>query len=289
MKAWGPSVRASLQHWPRELAWVREHGYTAVEIGIDEADLIYSGRLHPSRTAWLAEHLGQSGLACSVHTPACLDLRDRAYPRVQLQVALACVQFAAEVGARMVVVHYEQHSGNPGIEAQYEEHVRRLADFAGPHGVALGIENIEVERSARAVEFVASLDLPNVGMTYDFAHDWLASHRFGYDYLSALAEAAPYVRHLHISDNFGRFNELRLQNFAAYKTVNHRELLPLGLGDLHLPAGYGTIPFDQAVPLLTRAGYSGLVITEYERDRYPLESQSIAAEFRSLAYRVWGD
>jgi ABC-type glycerol-3-phosphate transport system substrate-binding protein len=43
-------------------------------------------------------------------------------------------------------------------------------------------------------------------MTLDIAHLHIAAHDMGFDYLDAVAEAAPWVRHLHANDNFGKLD-----------------------------------------------------------------------------------
>jgi hypothetical protein len=51
-----------------------------------------------------------------------------------------------------------------------------------------------------------AVDHPNVGMCLDFGHLYLASNMLGFNYMEAVAEAAPWVRHLHMNDNFGKLD-----------------------------------------------------------------------------------
>ena len=58
----------------------------------------------------------------------------------------------------------------------------------------------------------------------------------GMDYVSALKAFAPLVNHLHVHDSFGKPPTL--------KTFTAAERFAYGLGDLHLPLGWGAIPFE---------------------------------------------
>ena len=70
-------------------------------------------------------------------------------------------------------------------------------------------------------------------MTLDIAHLHIAAHDLGFDYLAAVAAAAPWVKHLHANDNFGRLD----QGFD-----NEVDRWAYGEADIHLPPGWGSIP-----------------------------------------------
>ena len=64
------------------------------------------------------------------------------------------------------------------------------------------------------------------------------------------------VRHLHINDNFGKLD-------VGFD--NEKDRLPYGEADLHLPPGWGAIPFAEAFAKLEN--YKGEIILEI-KDRY---------------------
>jgi sugar phosphate isomerase/epimerase len=78
---------------------------------------------------------------------------------------------------------------------------------------------------------VESIDHPSIGVCLDTGHLFLAAYWYGFDFLSAVERLAPLVNHLHLQDLF-----------AVYDSSGSG---PLGRGDLHLPLGWGEIPFDQ--------------------------------------------
>jgi sugar phosphate isomerase/epimerase len=92
---------------------------------------------------------------------------------------------------------------------------------------------------------------PYVGLTLDLAHLHLATHALGIDYLEAVEQAAPWVRHLHVNDNFGRLD-------VGFDSEKDR--LPYGEADLHLPPGWGAIPLAEAFSRLH--SYQGHLILE---------------------------
>ncbi len=51
------------------------------------------------------------------------------------------------------------------------------------------------------VRQIAAVGHPNLGMTLDLGHLYIAANVCGFDYLTAVEEAAPYVRHIHMHDN----------------------------------------------------------------------------------------
>ncbi|HEY6103110.1 MAG TPA: sugar phosphate isomerase/epimerase, partial [bacterium] len=128
------------------------------------------------------------------------------------------------------------------------------------------------------------VDRPNVGLTFDVGHAFLAAHYFGFDYLEAVRSARPLLIHLHVTDNFGRYDPLRLENFTLYRTQRPRDILPVGRGDLHLPVGWGAIPYEATFDALR--GYGSMVITEYRYDLFRPHAPRLASDLRSFVRRL---
>lgn len=267
-----------------ELTFLHDLGYDAVEISPDAFDLIFCGRLHSQLVNDVVPVLERHGFRYSVHSPAALDLRDLRDHELQLQMAESVVEFCRLIHAEVLVLHFEQQSADPAVEAAFLNATRRLADRARNQRLRIGIENIEVERLAPVLEFVRRVDHPNVGLTFDVGHAFLAARYFGFDYLEAVRAARPLLIHLHVTDNFGRYDPLRLENFTLYRTQRSRDIFPVGRGDLHLPVGWGAIPYDETFAALR--GYQGSVITEYRYNLFRAHAQGLAEHLRSLARRL---
>ena len=285
VNAFGPTIRSSLQGWSDKISWVKRYRYTAIEISIGYLELIFKGGLNPLRLQIAKKLFLNCGLVISVHQPAVLDLRSRANGDMHIAVAKACLDFAEHIDSGVFVVHYTKESPSIKDEEIFIDRIRRLADYAEPKGITIAIENIETGPAEAVAEIVDRLSLKNVGMAYDLPHDWLAARRFDYDFLESAHKVAPYVKHIHLHDNFGIYAELRLKDFMLYKTVPFSEWLPMGEGDLHLPIGWGNIPFDQAIDRISP--YTGMVITEYHLDKFSLEHRDIAQTLAQKANMLW--
>jgi sugar phosphate isomerase/epimerase len=107
-----------------------------------------------------------------------------------------------------------------------------------------------IEPIARQLE---QIDHPNIAMTLDFAHLWIAANDMEFDYLASIRAAAPWVKHLHFSDNFGRLD----QGFS-----HEPDRWALGEADMHMPPGFGSIPLRGALAQLP--DYRGDAILEIE-------------------------
>lgn len=276
---------------PRDLAADLERliacGYTAAEPAAEMLHCILAGKLMERQVARVAEicalHAGH--LAYSVHSPAVLNLRDSDYPDLHREILLSTVRVAAAIGARVLVVHYESRSDDPAVEAQYRRAIEAAAEIAGQHRLILGIENIEVERTERVLEFIEALRHPWVRMTYDFAHDYLASDLFGYDHLASARACAPYAAHLHLTDNFGRFNRARLGDWLQYRGTPYTYVTVTGLGDMHLPLGWGTLPAAEVYDAFAAHGYSGLLISEHDRRAFDDQDAAVCQTMQALVDR----
>ncbi len=274
----GLSIRGG-ERRDAELSLARRLGYDAVEISMDGTGMVFGGRLHSRMLSEALDEFGRHDFVYSVHCPSSLDLRDRSNRDIQLALARATLEFCRKVEARMLVVHFEQQSPRPEDEAAFADAIRRLSDEAD--GVVIGIENIEVERIEPVIECVRRAGRDNVVMTLDIGHAYLAAAQFRFDFTDAIRATLPYVRHVHMNDNFGRYNPLRLQDFTLYKTQTPADTFPLGKGDLHLPVGWGSIPLEQVFGMLR--GFRGTVIHEYRYNLFLPSAEGDYARARELA------
>lgn len=270
----GLSIRGG-ERREEELRFARRLGYTAAEISMDGTGLMFDGRPHPRMLPQALAAFAKQDFRYSVHSPSSLDLRDRPNREIQMALARSTLEFTKQVGGRVLVLHFEQRSPDPNDEAAFEEAILRLSDEAGE--VLLGVENIEVERIEPVVGCVRRINRPNVTMTLDVGHAYLAATHFRFPFLEAIRSALPLVRHVHVNDNFGRYNPLRLENFTLYRTQTPADTFPLGKGDLHLPVGWGGIPLEKVFEVLR--GYQGTVIHEY---RYNLFLESAEEDFHRM-------
>ncbi len=268
-----------------ELSRALEHyaalGFDYVEIPLHGVGVMVGGQLLPSRFEKLCLVLAQFPLRYTVHAPHFLNLMDLENLCLQKQVFLECLRFAASIGAEVMVYHAGRflpeeffymskgwHLLSPGLREEMcckeREALQEVAKEAERLGVTIGIENMRPfldgslysygEHLSLLVEQVKAVNHPQVGITLDVGHAYLAAQYYHFDFLETIALAAPYVRHIHLHDNFGRV--------SGYLETNQGELLAAGRGDLHLPVGLGKIPFTGVFGILEKHGFEGVVIHE---------------------------
>ena len=208
--------------------------------------------------------------------------------KTHLQVFKACLYLCAEVGAELLVYHsgqntlkhpFLEYGGLPSekeLNQRWEVETERLAEMArlaSNLGIVIGIENMDPELSeilflaelgipeSQLVKYKQALrpdliahqiriiDSPNIGLTLDVGHAFLAAPYWGgKDFLAVIEEIAPQVRHVHLHDNFGCLVD------GADKPC---ERLVFGVGDNHLPPGWGKIPLTEVLTILSKIGYDG--------------------------------
>ena len=102
------------------------------------------------------------------------------------------------------------------------------------------------------VDQVKKIDRENVGITLDFGHAYLSSKYYHFKFLDSVKLALPYIKHVHIHDNFGKPK-------VSYEEQDIN-LIQFGIGDLHMPVGWGVIPYNEIFRLLKN--YDGVLCLE---------------------------
>jgi sugar phosphate isomerase/epimerase len=102
--------------------------------------------------------------------------------------------------------------------------------FAGYEGRVL------TPTPARLARELAAIDHRHIRATIDFSHGFINLGYHGGDFVAECAALAPFAEHLHIHDSFGRQDDIWM--------FTNGERLAYGHGDLHLPVGWGSIPWD---------------------------------------------
>lgn len=265
-------------------------GFRLAELSIPSLNVIMNGELIPERVAAIQESIAPFDLRFSVHAPGRTNLAFAQDLGLEYRVLEACVCFCHAIGARVLVYHsglQALEAARAGTAALPDEAelargaerevaaLQKLARIARDLGVVIGMENGDPHlweyavlqragvasdalaqyharlRTEAIVSQIEAVDHPNVGMTLDLGHLHLATRALGVDYLAAVSTAAPHVCHLHINDNFGVLD-------AGYDSESDR--LIYGEADLHLPPGWGSIPFAEALHRL--ADYEGDIVLE---------------------------
>lgn len=266
-------INGEIEKLQEDLQYFQDLGYDYVEITVDAVDTIYHGKLNLRRMDDLKSLLSKFDLKYTVHAPRVLDLRDVENLEVQKRIFKACILFSAEIKATIFVYHYGRKTENEQLEERLYQSMLEMGDFAADHKVQICVENIEIDTVSNVVDFVKRVERENVRMTFDLGNAYLTSKYFGFNFLKSVKMSAPYIKHIHVADNFGCFEKAQLLSYEQYKLKKYPGLLQLGQGDLHLPPGWGEIPLDEAFEILD--DYRGIFLLEYYYYRYKPYNQEI--------------
>ncbi len=241
-----------------------------VELSLYDEDLVANARLIPERMATLKRICADRPFGYTVHGPICLNFMDVDRARLHEQVCTTYLEACAEIGAQTLVVHTGRvpDVGPERLTSLYDAQrsaLARMGDVAKDLGVRIAVENVFVEdpdwhtaHPARLAQELATIDHSHVTGTLDFSHAFIQTTFEARDFTADVIAFAPHVNHLHVHDSFGTPKRMTTHFMS--------ESLAYGLGDLHLPIGWGTIEWDA---LLTQCRFRpGTVLMIELRQRY---------------------
>ena len=245
-----------------------------VELPAYNFDLVLGGRLMAGRVAELEAACRNRPHGFTVHGPLATNFMGPKphLPRF-LEVTKAFVEICARIKAPHLVIHTgmllpHEVEGFEDAALRQREWLHRAGEFAGAHGVTLCIENlfdfsghVATFSLARLAREIAAIDHPAVTATFDFSHGLIHATQHGYDFMSQAVQLAPFARHLHLHDSFGAPDLPWVYRDA--------EANASGMGDLHLPLGWGSVPWDALA----------------EQARFPVGAIAI----HELNFRFWRD
>ena len=283
IKGFGVNTRrtdGNFRRFEEQLDYLKEAGFEYLEVSADVVDTIGGGKIIPKKMEKLRKLLERYGFKHTAHIQNGVDLRDREDREFQLEAFKSGIEFAGMIGAEVLVCHFEKESDDPAEESLFREAILQGLEYAGKWNLKIGIENIEIDKLSKVVDFVKEVNDPALLLVLDVAHAFLSERYFGENFLESLKKAASLVGHIHFSDNFGRFEKMRLENFDLYRVSSYTNRLNLGRGDLNLPPGWGAIPYGEVLPIFEN--YQGIVILEYYHDKYLDFNPEILQETKAL-------
>jgi sugar phosphate isomerase/epimerase len=265
-------------------------GCETVELPLYDMDVVVGGRVRNEALQPIRAACAGRPFRYTVHGPLAINFFDEAFrlPR-HFDVLKAAMEVSAELGA----IHYVIHAGMmpmkevPGIEDAYErqrEWLARAGELADTLGLYVCVENlfrghdgrIYTPTPSRLAAELAAIGHPRVVATLDFGHAHLQGAYTGGDLIAQAAALAPYAKHLHIHDNFGLVDDIW--------TFSVGEKLAFGHGDLHLPVGWGNLPWEA---LIDACAFPDDVVFNIELDgRYWDAAEATVQATKALAARA---
>lgn len=269
------------------LTAIKALGAEAAEISLFGEEVVCGGKVVSGRLAKLRAITRRHALRYSVHGLVSGNLMDtRDLPRQKAAVR-AMLEVCDAIGATMLV----QHSGHlRGLDPAQRELAERqecdalaeLGDVAQRYGVRIGLENIFVaaedeycQSPAAVARTIRQIGQAHVCGVLDFSHAYIECNRRGLDWRREIQALSAVAGHLHVHDSFG----IPQGDRRFYRPA---EATALGIGDLHLPLGWGDIPWQTLFSDMAVAPDT-MMILEIQGDRFADEQGASLALARRLA------
>lgn len=267
-------------------------GTDTVELPLLWMELVLGGRVMPERLRELRRAVEGRPFTYTAHAAIGINfMSDPVYLPLHMALARAHLEIAGSLGCEHMVIHTgfcPPDYAKPQITRLREQEYQALFDLgeaAKACGVLLCVENIFAEKCNRYTASPSELarELTMIGHSHivaclDISHAAVHCDSVGLDMMTEIAALIPLAKHVHIHDSFGRSNNM--------PTHNQYETMGLGIGDLHLPIGWGNLPFDDIVDL---APFPTNTIFNIELNKHRWhaldETVQAARRIAALAYR----
>jgi sugar phosphate isomerase/epimerase len=279
-----PSLwQGDLKIFEEDLSFAQEIGFDYVEIPPHGLDVICGGKLNYKRLEKVKEIMGRYKLKYNVHAPDILSLMDNEREELHKNLFFNVLEFSKEIGSNLIVYHAGWVTNDIAknkelfekLKEKERESLAYFADIAMDYGIIISVENSNVDLNIiqgkifcygtniyDLIDQIEKIGKPNVGITLDIGHGYIASKYLKYDFFSAIKSAEKFINNIHLHDNFGAINDIK-ENIPYMYRFNY------GLGDLHLPLGWGEIPFEKIFPIIKpNFVYITLELEPRHRDEY---------------------
>ncbi len=275
-------IDGDLQRLRQDLEYFSQAGLAAAELPVHGLDAIKNGRLDRAQLKRIKEIVRNFAGAFSVHAPNPLNLMDCSCRELHLSVFRASLEFAAEVGAGILVYHpgryipevtFPIYGKNDLAEKDKQKLLAAEAEMlqelsAEYPEVTICLENARpylfhspycyAERLEPLQAQIAKINRHNVKINLDFGHLYLSAKFYGFDPVRAAGAVKDLIAHSHVHDNFG--------NAVYHHEKQQTHQIPFGRGDAHMPVGWGEIPISEILATFLDS-YTGLLMMEL-RGRY---------------------
>ena len=224
----------------------------SLEISIYETDVIVGKKINFPELKILKEAVANTDMAYTVHGELSVNLLDQENFEDHKEVLKRDIEVSGEINATHLVTHFGQTTNaifeNKKIYSSYlkrqQECYSELGEYAKKNDVILAIENLfpfKKEYYAPLPNEIAKqlneINHPNVKCCMDISHAYINCTYNNAHLINELKTMGPLSEHIHMHDSFGIIEKIW--------TYIEAESTSYGQGDLHLPIGWGDIPFNK--------------------------------------------
>ncbi|KAF2957760.1 hypothetical protein AS159_04930 [Thermotoga sp. Ku-13t] len=258
-----------------ELEKFQRFGFDYAEIPPAGLDVILDGKIVSKRLDPILQILKSCSLKFTVHGPDPVNLSSNR--EEDFSIVLATIDFASFVGAESVVYHCGWLGEDREKKDREIENLKKLCDKLEKMRVILVVENTR-QTIEQTLEIVQAVNHPNVRLLIDVGHLFLRLRGNEKEFLRQISLGLPHAFELHVHDNFGKpeedYEPMMASSLFAYL---------YGVGDLHLPIGYGRIPFEELFKLV-REEFDGIVVLEInDMNRFEKDIPESLEKLRTLS------
>tara|TARA_Y100000741_G_scaffold347924_1_gene315668 strand:+ start:1560 stop:2444 length:885 start_codon:yes stop_codon:yes gene_type:complete len=235
-----------------QIILAKESNIQSLEIPLYETDVICGKKINLPELKILKDTLINKELDYTVHGELSVNLLDQENFEDHMEVLKRDIEASGEINATHLVTHFGQTTNDIFDNKEiYYSHLKKqqdsyseLGEYAKKYNVVLAIENLfpfKLDYYAPLPNEIAKqlneINHPNVKCCMDISHAYInCSHR-NVHLINELKEMGPLSEHIHMHDSFGK-----IERFWTYIEAENTSY---GQGDLHLPMGWGDIPFDK--------------------------------------------
>ncbi|PPR50609.1 MAG: hypothetical protein CFH15_00452 [Alphaproteobacteria bacterium MarineAlpha5_Bin5] len=242
----------NLDMLPSQLDKFNTLGIDSVELPIYEIDIIVGKKILFDELKKLQSIIKLYDFDYTIHGELSVNLMDEKYFDDHKEVLKKDIEVSGEIGATHLITHFGYTTiSNFDNKSKYEDLLKNqnecyadIADFADKHNVTLAIECLfPFEDNGYAPlpnEIALNLNKINhkrIKACLDISHAYINCTYQNSHFINEIKDMAPLSEHVHMHDSFGILQKMR--------TYIQQEAVSYGLGDIHLPLGWGTIPFEK--------------------------------------------
>ena len=243
---------AQIDDFKKQLIFFENLGAGSVEIPLYELDVLCGKKIVQDELNFLQKTLKVSNLNFSLHGSMSVNLMDEDYLDDHIEILKRDIEVSEAINSKILVTHFgytniENYHNKEKYKRSLQKQTEiyfKMAEYAKSHNVILAIENIfpftptsYAPLPSEIAKEITILNHPNAKTTIDFSHAYLNCTHNNVDFFEQIKTMVPLTKHLHIHDSFGRLKKM--------DTYMHSEDVTYGQGDIHLPLGWGDIPFEK--------------------------------------------
>ena len=222
-----------------------------VELSIFDWNIISGRKIIQSELKKLQSICNGRKLKFTVHGELSVNFFDLDNIEYHKEILKRNIEISSAIGALHLVTHFGSTTENIfSNQNKYRDLLKtqreiygEIGEYAKSHNIIVTVENLfsfyknhYAPLPSSVAEEINIINHPNIKGTLDFSHAYLNCNHRQANFMDEIKKMSPISKHLHVHDSFGILNNLW--------TYNDSEQLSYGIGDLHLPIGWGDIPFD---------------------------------------------